>query len=727
MKFELLSSSSSSSSSSSLSDALVWFVLARSKAKQGQQASRKKGEEGSISRDKMKSSMKNKNKNGRGSGGGNVVLFFFSAGLVLGLLCAYLAGDAALAWGSPSSSSSSALSSSLSEKTKTKEEPTETREEAGKGKLSLESDGDFDWSWASSKDELKGKKDETKCSLAGDASVPDCNCHYHQVDVLNEEVVRPKLSEIVSKRFFRYFKVDLHCSCPFWPEDGMCALPACSVCECPDDELPQHLVAPRNDILECKMPFPSSSSSLSSFPGAPSPALARHSNRHRQQGLDQDQGQEAPRQSTTGSSGAAFSTKWESQVDRTVGRGVSGDEGMKWEASDNPWLFSKPYFEDEEKQQDQGQGQAQAQAQANHHVYVDLKLNPERFTGYKGEHANRIWAAIYSQGCFQGLREGERRTDTLEKLVGEREGKGSADGGGVCKEKEIFYKLISGIHSSITAHIAAEHPREICGSHAQRQSKVKSKGLFDFNFNAGRGGAANSFANSFPAAKRDWQMEEDDCVLDEQHWGPHLNLFYNRLGKKEHKSRVENLYFVYLFTLQAAVKAAPYLLHAEFSTGYPDEDSVTKTMVKSLLSNERLVRMCTKAFDEGMLWNEGEGEAKEKEKEKGKGKFQSPSRGVVLQEEMQLHFQNISQIMNCVGCEKCKLWGKLQIVGLGTAMKILFNVKDLKHLVLTRNEVIAFFNLLARLSESIRSIKIMLCTLLDLGYQDVLITDCNNM
>ncbi len=35
-------------------------------------------------------------------------------------------------------------------------------------------------------------------------------------------------------------------------------------------------------------------------------------------------------------------------------------------------------------------------------------------------------------------------------------------------------------------------------------------------------------------------------------------------------------------------------------------------------------------------------------------------------------FRNISRVMDCVGCDKCKLWGKLQVTGLGTALKILF-------------------------------------------------------
>lgn len=31
------------------------------------------------------------------------------------------------------------------------------------------------------------------------------------------------------------------------------------------------------------------------------------------------------------------------------------------------------------------------------------------------------------------------------------------------------------------------------------------------------------------------------------------------------------------------------------------------------------------------------------------------------QEEFRLHFKNISKIMDCVGCFKCRLWGKLQV------------------------------------------------------------------
>ena len=36
----------------------------------------------------------------------------------------------------------------------------------------------------------------------------------------------------------RYFKVNLYCDCPFWPDDGMCMLRDCGVCECEPDEVP---------------------------------------------------------------------------------------------------------------------------------------------------------------------------------------------------------------------------------------------------------------------------------------------------------------------------------------------------------------------------------------------------------------------------------------------------------------------------------------------------------
>ena len=55
--------------------------------------------------------------------------------------------------------------------------------------------------------------------------------------------------------------------------------------------------------------------------------------------------------------------------------------------------------------------------------------------------------------------------------------------------------------------------------------------------------------------------------------------------------------------------------------------------------------------------------------------FASPD-SWLLKEEFKARFRNVSRIMDCVGCDKCRLWGKLQTSGLGTALKVLFSYDD---------------------------------------------------
>lgn len=90
----------------------------------------------------------------------------------------------------------------------------------------------------------------------------------------------------------------------------------------------------------------------------------------------------------------------------------------------------------------------------------------------------------------------------------------------------------------------------------------------------------------------------------------------------------------------------------------------------------------------------------------------------VLKDEFKSHFRNISRIMDCVGCDKCRLWGKMQVTGLGTALKLLFSYDDAAPLptsgalekndpaaiVLSRGEAVAFVNTLHRLSESLAAV-----------------------
>lgn len=61
------------------------------------------------------------------------------------------------------------------------------------------------------------------------------------------------------------------------------------------------------------------------------------------------------------------------------------------------------------------------------------------------------------------------------------------------------------------------------------------------------------------------------------------------------------------------------------------------------VNSEAVGKACPVPFDEGRLW---------------KG-----SDGPELKRQLQTHFHNITRAMDCVGCEKCKLWGKLQLLG----------------------------------------------------------------
>eukprot|EP00850_Spirogloea_muscicola_P021849 SM000265S09770 [mRNA] locus=s265:67573:70810:+ [translate_table: standard] len=367
--------------------------------------------------------------------------------------------------------------------------------------------------------------------------VGDCCCDYETAASLNRNVLHPLLQRIVATPFFRHFKVKLWCDCPFWPDDGMCHLRDCSVCECPEGDFPEPLrglgpaasLRPATDVA------------------------CQEGNRH-------------------------------AAVDRTLDAAAF----HSWREVDNPWT-------------------AEDEADGGDLTYVNLLLNSEGYTGYKGDSARRIWQAIYAENCFSG-----GLNDT-------------------CTERRIFYRLISGLHTSVSTHIAAHY-------------------LLD-------------------------QAQDQ--------WGENPAIFKERVA--DDPQRLQNLYFTFLFVLRAVMKASEYLSQAEYSTGNSGEDAETSALMDRLVHHERLHAACPVPFDEAQMWKGAD--------------------GLELKHQLQGHFRNISALMDCVGCEKCRLWGKLQILGLGTALKILFSVdasnSEESVLHLQRNDVIALINLLARLSESI--------------------------
>ncbi|GAA5853012.1 hypothetical protein JCM8547_004768 [Rhodosporidiobolus lusitaniae] len=426
------------------------------------------------------------------------------------------------------------------------------------------------------------------CKPSG--QIQDACCDFETVENVNHDLFTG-LHELVATPYFRYHKVDLLKECPFWSEDGSCMNRACGVDYLDEDHIPE---------------------------------------------------------------------AWRSA---SLGRLKETDARTAAPAGCSE-LPETDFCVLEDELDSEG-------------VYVDLLENPERFTGYAGPSASRVWKAIYEENCFTpvpfidpsrstsdggsgfaslaggvssagggfgglgggmgGLQQGgwgENEKKLMGSLAGPRDA-----GDEVCLEKRVFYRVISGLHASISVHICDDYLDQKTGD-----------------------------------------------------WSPNLPCFITRIG--QHPERLENMYFTYVLLLRALARSGPPLV---------------KTLNDTAASTEELERLeglvktangCPSTFDEGSM-------------------FLGGPEAELLKSEFKSHFRNVSRIMDCVGCEKCRLWGKMQVTGLGTALKLLFSFPDPDSLspssvpttlsgapepLLSRSEVVAFVNTLHRLSESLEAV-----------------------
>ncbi|RXN23026.1 ERO1 beta isoform X1 [Labeo rohita] len=129
------------------------------------------------------------------------------------------------------------------------------------------------------------------------------------------------------------------------------------------------------------------------------------------------------------------------------------------------------------------------------------------------------------------------------------------DDDGLCLEKRVFYRLISGLHSSINIHLCAEY-------------------LLD----------------------EGWGKPV---------WGPNVHEFKQRFDPAETKGegtrRLKNLYFLYLIELRALSKVAPYFERTFINlyTGNTQEDSTTKELLLQILNETKAFPM---HFDESSMF-----------------------------------------------------------------------------------------------------------------------------
>jgi ERO1-like protein beta len=125
---------------------------------------------------------------------------------------------------------------------------------------------------------------------------------------------------------------------------------------------------------------------------------------------------------------------------------------------------------------------------ASEGVYVSLVNNPERFTGYAGDHAHAIWREIYRENCFQTQPQGGEEEDLMKSQFSQRESaksdleavmsgrtKNRMSGteldleynqlqlDNTCLEKRVFWRLISGMHTSISTHLCWDYLNQTTG------------------------------------------------------------------------------------------------------------------------------------------------------------------------------------------------------------------------------------------------------------------------
>lgn len=265
----------------------------------------------------------------------------------------------------------------------------------------------------------------------------------------------------------------------------------------------------------------------------------------------------------------------------------------------------------------------------HHCVYVNLVNNPERFTGYGGNQSFDVWKAIYLENCFPNTNPMSMTND-------------ADNGGEQCIEKNLFYRVVSGMHASIAVHLSREY--------------------------------LNSETGEFY---------------------PNLKVFMERVGM--HNDRLSNIYFNYALVSQAIVKLSEILPLREFiQLGY---DDITPAQKQHLLANNDvesvevydrlLLDDIIPSLEANVVFNTS-------------NLFDNSN----LRDEFRSRFRNISAIMDCVGCDRCRMWGKIQTIGYGTALKILFEDDnyDNHNLKFRRIEIVALINTFDRLSKSIESI-----------------------
>ncbi|KAK7930404.1 hypothetical protein WMY93_006799 [Mugilogobius chulae] len=252
-------------------------------------------------------------------------------------------------------------------------------------------------------------------SLTGE--LDDCFCDVESIDVFNNFKIFPKIKKLTERDYFRYYRVNLKRPCPFWADDSHCSIKDCHVEPCPESKVPVGI-------------------------------KSGNYNKYSQAVNSESEVTECEQAKELGAINSTLSNQ-------------SKKAFADWARHDD----AQDHFceLDDETSPDAD--------------YVDLLLNPERFTGYKGSSAWRVWNSIYEENCFKP-RSVYRPLYPLVSSRGDDDGESFYNWlEGLCLEKRVFYRLISGLHSSINIHLSAEYLLDGWGRSVWGPNVVSS-GLF---------------------------------------------------------------------------------------------------------------------------------------------------------------------------------------------------------------------------------------------------------
>lgn len=294
--------------------------------------------------------------------------------------------------------------------------------------------------------------------------------------------------------------------------------------------------------------------------------------------------------------------------------------------------------------------------------YVSLANNPERFTGYSGEGAHQVWDAIYAENCFS------------KPSIGKK----SASSPGLLPPK-------SGLLQNQAR--AALDFRQVMKAH-DREQAMKSGDIddaLDFEDQCLEKRVFHRVISGMHASIST-HLCHDYLNQTTGEWGPNLQCYKDRL--QDHPERISNLYFNYAFVLRAVGKLRDYVQDYTFCTGDPQQDQDTKQMIRKLAG---AIPSGPQIFDESVMFQD------------------QTADGISLKEDFRNRFRNVSRIMDCVGCDKCRLWGKIQTNGFGTALKVLFEFGNghagEEKPLLRRTEMVALINTLDKISAALKALE----------------------